>query len=294
MAPQTADLLEAIRSGAEWYGPVHEFRPVGEHDADADVETAREAWRRNAHHELEGDLRVLIVGAYKSIAPLSFVRDFVAALQALTDAHYPIDPPWLFTTDAIMSPAHESEREHLAALDAEAHEIDRIEQSLDGGTEPPELIARRRGFLPRLREAGLLTAPFAAEKRGTLRKWGLDTLGALHDAALAAALYLRADSRKRYNPAGSESDILEAPVCLDIFRGLKTPEGVSTFDWISWGEYLLRTHGPGADVRADQGEFPYHDQDGLILVAWRKDTGFPALRYLSLVSSQLPTGGASS
>jgi hypothetical protein len=61
---------------------------------------------------------------------------------------------------------------------------------------------------------------------------------------------------------------------------------VSQAAWISWGEHLLRTHGPAADVMADQGLFPYHDQDGLIHVLWRKDAGLPALRYLSLQRPQ--------
>ena len=52
---------------------------------------------------------------------------------------------------------------------------------------------------------------------------------------------------------------------------------------------LLREHGPGADVQADQGQFPYQDQDGLVVVLWRKDAGVPALRYIALEPAAIDT-----
>lgn len=191
--------------------------------------------------------------------------------------------PWLFTPKPRYSLPHPAERPALLELEREAADIDAVEAALEGREEPDALLARRARLLRGLGRAGLLTDTDRTLKLRYLDAWSAGTICKLYRAALDALAYLSSDARRRYNPAAEPTDLLDAPVCLDLFRGLVPPPGVPTEDWISWGEYLMRTHGPGLDVQAAQGVFPYHDSDGLIMVAWRRDARRPALRYLSLV-----------
>jgi len=198
--------------------------------------------------------------------------------------------PWLFRGDPLRDVPHPAERALLSGLEGEAEAIDRDEFALNGATDPPELVERRSRLLRRLEGVGLLDRPRHGEKAHWLGEWKLETLRKLQEAAMAGLDYLESTERSRYNRDPTERRILEAPVCLDIFRSLKTPPGVSRFAWISWGEFLLRKHGPRRDVTADQGDFPYHDRDGLVIVLWRKDAGFPALRYVALRSGRPDQG----
>jgi hypothetical protein len=192
------------------------------------------------------------------------------------------EAPWLFAPQSAWELPHPSERRTLMELEAEAQEIDRVETDLGGADEPEELLSRRTRFLERLNACGLLSDWMYPRKKEWLDRWGFKSLLGRYNAALEALVYLDSAERRRYNPDAPEKEILKAPVCLDIFRGQRLPEGMNPHTWISWGEFLLRSHGPGSDVRAEQGDFPYHDQDGLVTVLWRKDAGIPALRYLSL------------
>lgn len=200
------------------------------------------------------------------------------------------DPPWLFHGQPGKNLPHPSERAVLATLEQAAAAIDRDEAALDGRPEPSELIGRRATLLRELDAHGLMSIYNCRKKRNWLDRWEFAKLHHLYEAFMSAADYLSSDERRRYNPDATASHLLQAPVCLDAFRAgaIRPPGNVSLHAWLSWGEHLLATYGPGPEVQSDQGEFPYHDQDGLIIVLWRRDAGIPALRYLSL---REPTDG---
>ncbi len=190
----------------------------------------------------------------------------------------------LFTDTPSSDAPHPMARSALESLEREATAIDEDEAALGGQSDPSALIRRRAAFHAALEAHGLLSEWCWMKKSGWLKRWGLAKLSMLYSAANAAWTYQRSDARRRYNADAPVTSLRAMPVCLDLFRegAIQPPPNVQVDAWISWGEHLLRTHGPGSDVTADQGDFPYHDKDGLIVVLWRKDAGVPALRYLSL------------
>ena len=190
------------------------------------------------------------------------------------------EPPWLFSRPVHHHQPHPGERAVLRELEAEAVAVEAAELALGGAEEPPELVERRAALLRRLERHGLLDTDRRDAKLHHLHASACPRLVALYKAALDAAGYLSSSARMRRNPGAEATDVLAGPICIDAFRGLKPPPEVSRFEWIAWGEHLLRTYGPGPDVLASSGDFPYHDQDGLVWVFWRKDAGFPALRHV--------------
>ena len=215
-------------------------------------------------------------------------RTYIKILDNASVLPFPAQAPWLFSASSHHHQAHPDEQEILQVFESEAADIDAWEQSLDGSEEPESLIKKRRALLAQLHNNGLLERSHQLQKEHYLNRWQFLHLSDYYRAACKFCEYVSSHARKerlaQTHPDVLTLNIQEAPVCLDIFRGLTPPEHVHTWDWIAWGEYLLLAHGPADNVQADQGHFPYHDQDGLIHILWRRDGNKPALRYIKLIT----------
>ena len=216
----------------------------------------------------------------------NLARYYIGVLDAADALGFSAQASWLFAEETCLQLPHPDEQAIIQGLEIEAAAIDAHEQASDGQEDSPALIARRQALLQHMHTHGLLNRRYLHDKEHYLHAWSCPVLLDFYKAACEASSYLESYARRqRLGDSGTdaaEQTLLHAPICIDLFRGLPVPDGVERWDWIAWGEYLLREHGPGPDVQADQGIFPYHDNDGLINVLWRRDATVPALRYLRL------------
>jgi hypothetical protein len=206
-APPLRDLEERV----DRHEPTGSFVMSAAPLSPAEVSDAdRERWHRATGSELGGD--VYRVANYLGDAPTDVAlvpRETLAELfRRLKEVRLVSSETWLFRPQPLWWQPAPGEEAALRALEARA--VDPID-------DHPELVRE-------LAAAGLFSGVFAEEKEAKLVDWGLRRLAAYARAGRELLEYLGSYWRQAAHGPPS-ADITEAPVSIELFRGLTWPSG---------------------------------------------------------------------